>query len=245
MNGTLRAREQLTASDRAAMLQLMQRHFEGVDAPRFHADLEQKNWAVLLHDDAGKLVGFSTLLLTQSLDRDRPITVICSGDTIVHPRAWRSTALPRTWIRAVRRLHAEHGEGPLWWLLITSGYRTYRFLPVFCRTFYPCYNAATPPRVARLMRQLATERYGDRYAPETGLVRFERPQRLRAALRDVPAGKSADPHVAHFLACNPGHEQGDELVSLAELGDGNLTSAGLRMLYGQTRQPAAPALPST
>jgi hypothetical protein len=237
MNGTLRPRDRLTAGDRLAMFRLMRRHFEGIELARFTADLSEKNWAVLLHDNAGELVGFSTFMLGTSVHAGRPITVVCSGDTIVHPRAWRSSALPRTWIRAVRHLHAEQGRGPLWWLLITSGYRTYRFLPVFCRRFYPCHDAATPPDIARLMHQLAAERYGERYDAATGIVRFDQPQRLRPDLRHVPAGKCDDPHVAYFLSRNPGHGDGDELVSLAALDDANLTAAGLRMRHGHTRLP--------
>ena len=38
------------------------------------------------------------------------------------------------------------------------------------------------------------------------------------------------PHIAFFLATNPGHVRGDELVCLTELCDENLTRAGRRMI---------------
>ena len=60
--------------------------------------------------------------------------------------------------------------------------------------------------------------------------RFAQPQKLRGALKTVPDGRANDPHVAFFLAQNPGHAKGDELVCLTELSDENLTRAGRRMV---------------
>lgn len=198
------------------------------------------------------LVGFSTFRLDREVDRGRELTVVYSGDTIVDPAAWGTPVLPRTWIRSVRSLHRLHGSGPLLWLLITSGFRTYRFLPVFCRT----YHAGPSRRTGRgsgpdapdpdgrelgmLAERLARRRFGGSYDPESGIVRLARPQRLRDPLLDVPAGRLDDPHVRRFLALNPGHADGDELVCLAPLGDDNLTRAGRRMLHGRRRRPARP-----
>jgi hypothetical protein len=70
------------------------------------------------------------------------------------------------------------------------------------------------------------------------VVRFAAPQRLRDALAVVPDGKRRDAHVEFFLARNPGHAAGDELVCLAALGDENFTAAGARMVRGSA--PASP-----
>lgn len=240
------------------MLALLERHFEGVSAEVFAADLDEKNWALLFEED-GELVGFSTLLLYPFVHAGETLTVVYSGDTIVDPAAWGSTALPRLWIDAVRSLHAEHGaehgaeDGPghgpghgpgqgesrLVWLLITSGFRTYRFLPVFWRDFHPRHDAAIPPEVAALRDVLARGRFGDRYDPKRGVVRLGSPQSLREHLAGVPEARRSDPHVAFFLAANPGHVRGDELVCITELSDENLTRAGWRMVRGGgTVEPA-------
>lgn len=242
MNGQLIPRGAVDSAREAAMYALLRRHFLGVDRERFRADLAEKNWVLLLEDGRGRLVGFSTLLLYE--DREGGFsgegdTVVYSGDTIVDPGAWGSPALARSWIRAVRGLHERWGAGRLWWLLITSGFRTYRFLPVFCRDYHP-QHAASPSGELRARRdRLARRRFGDRYDPSTGIVRLRRPQRLRPGLREVPEGRLDDPHVALFASLNPGHAEGDELVCLAELGDANLTAAGLRMLYGAARPTKA------
>ena len=228
------AREALSASQSDEMFALLSRHFEGVTRAQFDRDLAEKNWVVELRRE-GALVGFSTLLATAARFDDEPITVIYSGDTIVAPEAWGSPALARTWIAAVNRLREDRPGQRCYWLLLTSGFRTYRFLPVFWREFFPRHDAATPAATSRLLRQLARERYGAAFDETTGVVRFAAPQRLRPLLAGVPAGREADADVAFFLARNPGHEDGDELVCLTEISEENLTAAGQRMVRAATR----------
>ena len=114
-------------------------------------------------------------------------------------------------------------------MLLTSGFRTYRFLPTFWREFHPRFDSPTPPEKHRLLNFLATGQYREAFNPHTGIVRFSRPQCLRGALRSIPEGRADDAHVAYYLARNPGHVVGDELVCLTEIREANLTPAGRRM----------------
>jgi hypothetical protein len=148
----------------------------------------------------------------------------------MEPEAWGTTALARGWIALVNQLRASMPAGPCHWLLLTSGFRTYRFLPVFWREFWPRHDAPTPPAAQRLLAHVARERFGAGFDERAGVVRLPHPQRLCTTLREVPAGRTTDPHIAFFLAQNPGHADGDELVCLTELGPENLTSAGERMI---------------
>jgi hypothetical protein len=223
------SRTALSAPEVVAMHDLLAQHFLGVDRQTFLRDLSEKNWVVLLEDDSGTLRGFSTFLIYSTTVERRPITVVYSGDTIVEPSAWGSPALPRGWIRAVYDAAREYPEGDLYWLLLTSGFRTYRFVSVFLRDFYPRFDAPTPLESQRLLDVLSAERFGSAFDAQAGLVRFSKPQVLRERLIGVPDGRSADPHVRFFLERNPGHVGGDELVSLASLARENLTAAGTRM----------------
>jgi len=214
------------------MFQLLSRHFDGVTRPQFARDLAAKNWAVLIRRGA-RLVGFSTLLAYESSFEGEPVSVVYSGDTIVAPEAWGTTALARGWITAVNQLRERHPRGRYYWLLLTSGFRTYRFLPVFWREFFPRHDKPTPGGIQRLCDRLATERFGKQYDPASGLVRFDHPQRLHGKLKAIPPERLADPHIAFFLSRNPGHTQGHELVCLTELCPENLTAAGRRMTATQ------------
>ncbi|HUA64529.1 MAG TPA: GNAT family N-acetyltransferase [Alphaproteobacteria bacterium] len=224
------------------MFELLSEHFDGVTRPQFQRDLAEKNWVILLERD-GRLVGFSTLLAYEKSFGGEPVSVIYSGDTIVAPEAWNSPALSRAWIACVRELRRSHPRGRYYWLLLTSGFRTYRFLPVFWRTFYPRFDAPMPPEQKALLDFLANDRFGAQYDPRNGIVRFTQPQRLRNDTNVFPTGKAADLHVSFFLQRNPGHITGDELVCLTELTDENLTPAGRRMVEPRTNEPGRADLP--
>src|SRR5262249_33985345 len=149
---------------RAEAFALLDRHFQGVTRDQFERDLAQKNAILMLRDSAGgQLSGFSTMLVYETTFERSPISVVCSGDTIVDPSAWRSSALPREWIAAVNRLRAGFPDGPYYWLLITSGFRTYRLLSTFWQRFYPHHATPTPPREQRMLDALAREHFGASY----------------------------------------------------------------------------------
>lgn len=226
-------RDKISAGQQAAMFALLDAYFEGVTPEQFTADVAEKSHVILLERN-GRLVGFSTLLIYETSHEAAPVTVVYSGDTIVAPEAWNSPVLSRAWINTVNTLRPEHPRGRFYWLLLTSGFRTYRFLPVFWREFHPCPDRPLPPAIRALRDHLATEKFGPAYQAKAGIVRFGRPQRLRPVLAGLPAGKMNDPHVAFFLRQNPGHHEGDELVCLTELADSNLTPAGRRMVARPT-----------
>lgn len=221
--------------EREAMFTLLQGHFIGVTREGFANDLAEKDWVILLEDHSGVLQGFSTLAFYASQFRGETFNVACSGDTIVRPRAWGSPALPRAWIGAIDELRARNPERRTLWLLLASGFRTYRFLPVFWQRFSPCVERATPALTQELLEHLALERFGDAYDRDTGIVRFAQPQSLRGPLRELPRERLSDPHVAFFVERNPGHARGDEIVCLADLGDENLTARGRRVLESARR----------
>jgi hypothetical protein len=226
-------RAELLPTLKAEMFELLAQHFNGVTAEQFARDLAGKNLVLLLERE-DELVGFSTLLAYSTHFEGSNKNVIYSGDTIVAPDAWGTTALPRAWVAGVDALRATLPPGPCYWLLLTSGFRTYRFLPVFWRKFFPRFDTSTPPDLQRLLNQLAGERFGKQFNPDTGVVRFINPQRLCVGLKEVPAGREHDPHVSFFLSNNPGHGSGDELVCLTELCPENLTAAGRRMMSPQS-----------
>ncbi len=231
LTGRLVARDALALAHLDAMYHLLSDHFENVHRNTFEDDLAHKNWVILLEETmTGRLAGFSTLLGYQTLFSNRPVTIVYSGDTIVRRDAWGSAVLPRTWIASVNTLRRLYPPAPCYWLLITSGFRTYRFLPLFWQRFYPRYDAATPPEMRELIDHIAIERFGAAYDAITGVVRFPSPQPLRDDLRGIPLGRLADPHIAFFNSMNPGHERGEELVCLTELSADNLAAAGRRMV---------------
>jgi hypothetical protein len=228
LHGRLIARSAVTTSEKLAMLGLLRAHFTGVDRGTFESDLAEKNYVILLEDEAGVIRGFSTLLIYASA-ASPGTTVVYSGDTIVGREWWGSSALPVTWLRAVREATPQYGGREVCWLLLTSGFRTYRFLPVFFRRFYPRCGEGWPPEDRMLLDVLARERFGARYDAARGIVQLAKPQILLPELLDVPEGRIDDAHVRFFLAHNPGYVRGDELACVARMDDANLTAAAQRI----------------
>ena len=225
----LLARTELSAAQRNEMFTLLSRYFDGVTREQFERDLAAKDWVIEIRNHAA-LIGFTTLRLTTSRFEGEPVTALYSGDTIVAPEAWGTPALARAWIAGVNRIRGAYPHQRCFWLLLTSGFRTYRFLPVFWREFFPRFDTPTPPGAHRLLHQLTHEGYGTYFDADSGLVRFPHPQRLRGALAAVPDGRDRNPHVAFFLARNPNHQRGDELACITEICATNLSLAGRRMV---------------
>lgn len=224
---------ELMAADRAAMHALLSCHFDGVTPAVFETDLSLKNWVLLLKD-GDDLKGFSTLLMYDIPFEGEVLTIVYSGDTIMDPSAWSSSALSRAWVAAVNGLRSHYQGDRLYWLLISSGFRTYRFLPTFWQTFYPQHDQITPAWHQRLMHFLCRRQFGEWYDEAAGVVRFPAAQRLRGHLGGIPTERLRNPHIKFFNQQNPGHAQGDELVCLTEIAMENLTSAGQRMWFGET-----------
>lgn len=214
-------REQLTRRDRDGMFALYTRWFAAGDRMVFERDLAEKQWVILLRDDAGEIDGFSTLMQFDVAG----VAVFFSGDTIVDRHRWASYDLPRMWGAHV----FDHPAPDKYWFLISSGERTYRYLPLFFRNFIPAYDRASPPPMKALLDTVAALKFGEAYDAASGVIRLATP----APLRDIgdPAARAArDPHVRFFLERNPGHGKGDELACLVHCVPENLTKAGLRMI---------------
>jgi hypothetical protein len=210
------ARPELTRRDRDAMFALYTTYFATSDRVAFERDLSEKEWVVLLRDEHGAIDGFSTLARFTIGEA----TIFYSGDTIVARHRWGTFDLPRTWSRYV----FEHAGPNVYWFLISSGFRTYRYLPLFFRNFYPR-NAELKP----LLDAIAIAKFRDAYDPSSGVIKLATPAPLREGISD-PELRLTNPHVRFFIEANPGHADGDELACLVPIDVANLTSAGLRMI---------------
>jgi hypothetical protein len=223
-------RAELSDTDIQSMFSVFSENFNAATQKIFERDLANKNWVILLCDaETKEIEGFSTLALYETAFNHKPLSVVYSGDTIIRREYWGTPQLPSTWIKTVLEKSANIVE-PLYWLLISSGYKTYRFLTVFYKEFYPRYDIPTPPEMQSLMEHLATQRYGSDYHCEEGIVRFANGATpLREGISEVTNERLHDLHVAFYIESNPGYIHGDELVCITRVHPDNFTPAGRRM----------------
>ncbi len=205
------------------MYALYETYYDGTTQARFEADLAQKTFAILMFVDA-ELVGFSTVAIDYFDAPDGPVRVLFSGDTIKDRKTWGDQILSRSFAELAGELYAQDRETPLYWLLISKGHRTYRYLGLFARHYFP-QPAADDAQLRRLACAIASARFGTDFDPHSGVISFsESHGHLREALTDVPERIALSPEGAMFLSRNPGWRKGDELVCLTALHPHNLRS---------------------
>lgn len=223
---------QLTSSDRDAMFALMDRHYENMIRARFETDLSEKDWVILLTDQASSEVrGFSTQALISLSIGDRPIRCIFSGDTIVDRDHWGSSALALAFGKLALHWIETYPEDEVYWCLISKGFRTYRVLPVYFRDFHPRYDAEMPAELQSIIAAVAQIKFPHRFDKQHCIVKVSaNSDRLRPGLGEITPERLQDPHVSFFAAKNPGHAEGDELCCIARMSPENFSAAAQRMI---------------
>jgi hypothetical protein len=146
----------LSEGDQREMYALYERYYDGSSWALFAADLAGKDRVVVLRDRSGFLQGFSTLAVYERSFEGAPVRVIFSGDTVVDESHWGQQALAFGWLRLAGAIKAERPGVPLYWMLISKGHRTYRYLPAFSLAFHPSPDGVARGKLGALRDFLAT-----------------------------------------------------------------------------------------
>lgn len=213
------------------MFSLFAAHYIQENREVFYRDLSQKDWVILLREGAGsEISGFSSFAIYRERVEGRPVSVVYSGDTLVKEQERNAPHLARAWIRAVLELTKDETH-PVYWLLLCGGYKTYRFLPVFFRSFFPRFEGQGAEALAQLRAELCRKRFGEQYDSSRGVVRLGAGATpLKPGVADITPQRLSDPHIQFFATQNPGWRVGDELACVASLTKENFSEAGLRMV---------------
>lgn len=233
---------ELNGQERDRMFALMDRYYAGMKRDGFEADLNEKQWVILLRDDASRAIcGFSTQMILDFAIDGAPMHALFSGDTIVERSCWGQGLLAQAWGQLALDLIDRYPAESLFWFLISKGYKTYRYLPLFFREYYPRRAAATPLWAKTIIDVLGRRKYPQTYDPNTGVIRADASAcRLRRDVAEITEGRLRDADVRFFVERNPGHERGDELCCIAPLTRENFSAAAARPLrHCQTQEVAA------
>lgn len=220
----VRSAVKLTAEEISRMFELLREHYDNVTEEAFLRDLSEKHWVIVLTlMETGEIVGFSTQMLFAHEGPHGRVLVTFSGDTVIDRDHWGGLELPLALGRMILSIERRYPRDVCYWFLICKGYKTYRYLPVYFREFYPSFKSPAPPYETALMRSLAERKFGSYYKAESGVVSFgPGAPAVKPGVADVTDELLRDPHVAYFVEANPGHARGDELVCLARFHEDNL-----------------------
>jgi hypothetical protein len=198
---------------------LFERYYDDVERGRFERDLAEKQDVILLRDRAdGSLQGFSTLQVIDDRAGERRFVAVYSGDTVVAEGYWGQSALQVAFVRFVMKCKLRHPTVPVYWYLISKGYKTYLLLTRNFPAYHPRHDRETPPFEAAILDLLGRRKFGDAWKPERGILHFEeRLGRLRAGIAPIDPALLSDPDVRFFDEKNPRHAEGDELCCLGRV----------------------------
>lgn len=218
---------ELSRGTQGEMFELFSTAYDHVSAKAFLEDLSWKDEVILLVDKSGELRGFTTLAINPKGLRCAKGDVLFSGDTIINPAYWGSSELVRAFCKRAGEWRAESGRR-LFWMLISKGHRTFLFLPLFAKRFFP-HPKCSEPELEGIVNVAARQLFGDDWCPEMGIVRFAEPLgQLKPELVEATWQRSDKAMVRHFIKRNPGFASGDELVCLTELDANNLKRMALK-----------------
>lgn len=229
----------LAPGDARTMYEIFARHYDCVSLEQFLIDLSEKDCVLMLRNANDAICGFSTQKVFRVTVGGTAVRAVFSGDTIVDRAYWGEQELGRCWCRYVSSVYWEEPDVPLYWFLISKGYRTYLYLPLFFESFYPNCETPTPAFEQRVLDTLASAKFPDHYRPESGLIEFPQSQgQLKPHLAEIAARRLRDPQVRFFLKRNPGYAAGHELACLAEISPSNMKLFAGRIL-GQAQAAQA------
>lgn len=235
--GCFKLINELEMHEKEALFSLMSRHYDDINKGAFLADLDDKHHVILLYDkECNQLRGFTTLKVLQ-LHQDCQHVCLFSGDTIIEKDYWGSVQLPRLWCVYINAMKEWFPHKKIYWLLTAKGYKTYRFLSVFFREYYPHYQLKSETLKVMLDRY-ADFQVGTRYDANTHLIDCGKiKDRLKPGIADVNHARDYDDHVKYFLKMNPNWHWGTELASILEVTEANLTVLGKRMFRQAQNKP--------
>jgi hypothetical protein len=211
----------LSDADVQRMYLLMTSTYDAMTLERFQEDLQAKDDVILLLDfETRQIRGFSTLVSVYAGGSDgRRYRGVFSGDTVIHPDYWGGSALGKAFLAYLFRLKIKAPLSPLYWVLISKGYKSYLLMANNFSTYFPRYERETPDKEQAILHAFGQGLFGEDYSKVKGTVTFEESHgHLKTGIAEVPSAQEVDnPRIAFFERLNPGWRQGSELVCISKM----------------------------
>jgi hypothetical protein len=211
------------------MYRMLNAYYGNTTRENFERDLSSKTFVICLFEPVhNNLVGFSTLKEFYHSVDGKEYMILYSGDTIIEKEYWGSQALVMGFGEHMISMIRRFPDHEIFWFLISKGIRTYKYLPVFFREYYPHPRVATPQKHQAIMDSVARKLFADDYKQDRGIIAMENGQYLKGEF--IPQPNLENEVEAFYYKKNPGHAKGEELVCLAALRADNVCDHIKRVL---------------
>ena len=200
----------LPAGARDGMWSVFRKYYDGISREQFDSDLSAKQFVIVVRDGDGTIQGFSTIAEYDVELGKRSYRVVYSGDTILERRCWGYGGLQTAFAKHMLLAKLRTPGRPVYWFLISKGYKTYLLLARNFQSFWPRRDTPMESWQKALVDTLATAKFGAQYDANQGILRaLENGCRLKEEVAPLDVFTDAD--IRFFAESNPGHAIGDEL----------------------------------
>lgn len=219
LTGTVVSIDALTETDQQQMYEVFARYYADVSWERFVSDLQSKDDVIILRDPRHRVRGFSTLKrLALTIDGTTQYGIF-SGDTVVDQAFWGTKVLGKVFLRYLFTERLRRPFSPLWWFLISKGYKTYLLMANNFPEHWPRHEAPTPSSRQAILDGFASQLFPAYYRHTSGLIEF--PQNSGRLRQGVAAATEAltsqNPRIQFFVNQNPQWAEGVELACVANM----------------------------
>tara|TARA_Y100000591_G_C21840619_1_gene705365 strand:- start:2225 stop:3010 length:786 start_codon:yes stop_codon:yes gene_type:complete len=210
--------KELNLPERCRMFSIYEKYYENATREKFEKDLLNKDKVIILRSRRDDMIkGFSTLKhINFNLSSGKKVRGIFSGDTIIEKEFWGDRALNIAFSFYLLKEKYKKPFEPLYWFLISKGFKTYLLLANNFPEYYPNPKVKTPKEMEEVMDEFSMQNYPDAYNPETKTLCFgnnyDSLKKSVAPVDDILLSRYQK--IKFFLEKNPNWEQGEELVCL-------------------------------
>lgn len=106
---------------------------------------------------------------------------------------------------------------PIYWVVDTFSYKSYLLLSHNFVESWPAADRPLPAWEAGLLQWFASQRYGEAWEPERGVIQSSGHKRLKEGVAAIDEASLRHPDIRFFAERDPHHARGDLLLCLAPL----------------------------
>lgn len=226
----------LSNLDKERMLSILRKQFAGVSKKDFYRDLEEKDHVMTLRTSEG-IAGFSTFMNFPLIVNENRVRIIFSGDTAVLPSARYSSGFIIESGKYFLQTAMKYPNEMTFWILISKGPNTYKFLPFYFNIYYPMKTPPLQQRDVKIdLKEIAdvfgTYKYPLKYDERSGIILTNgKGQRLRPKAAEAKVKPDRDLFTEFFFNKNPYWLSGNELVCVAPINMDNLSKNFKKILH--------------
>lgn len=210
---------EISVQDLKRMYSIYQKYYANTSYEIFETDFLKKTGVFLIREPQNRqIVGFSTILERDFLVDGKAQHAFFSGDTIIEQEYWGSRALQRAMYRYIITYKIRHPFSPVYWILISKGFKTYLLLANNYYSYYPHYGNKNE-RLEGYVTSYCEQYFSEYYDPQTGLINFGNDyQPLKGDVAPITKEmRLKNQKIEFFENKNPTWEDGTELPCIGEI----------------------------